>query len=178
MLETVAAEAVRPKDQRRGAAMRVVLSSFAETIEVGASLTTLWERLGPTITSAFYRGSPSMINRSIPAALCVAGCSLALPSRAQACGCGGGAPLSLHVNSATTVFVGTVEAVTGGMPLPIVATFSVGKAYRWLLHQHGDNLSGEEARLSPVAGDLVETASSLRFARRVEGECQGLIGLA
>jgi hypothetical protein len=41
--------------------------------------------------------------------------------------------LSVHVNKATTVFVGTVEAVTGGMPLPIVTTFSVVKAYRGAL---------------------------------------------
>jgi hypothetical protein len=43
--------------------------------------------------------------------------------------------LSLHVHGATTVFVGTVEAVTGGMPQPIVTTFSVSKAYRGALEQ-------------------------------------------
>lgn len=76
-----------------------------------------------------------MINRSTLAALCVAGCFLAQPSRVEACGCGGGAPLSLHVTGATTVFVGTVEAVTGRMPRPIVATFSVGRTYRGALEQ-------------------------------------------
>src|SRR5687767_9031055 len=76
-----------------------------------------------------------MINRSILAASCVAGCFLAQPSQVEACSCAGGAPLSLHVNGATTVFVGTVEAVTGRMPQPIAATFSVGRAYRGALEQ-------------------------------------------
>jgi hypothetical protein len=38
--------------------------------------------------------------------------------------------LSVHVNGATVIFVGTVEAVTGSMPQPIVATFLVDKTYR------------------------------------------------
>ena len=53
MLETVAADAARPKEQRRPAPMRAVLAGFAEAIKVGASLSALWERLGPTILSAF-----------------------------------------------------------------------------------------------------------------------------
>jgi hypothetical protein len=76
-----------------------------------------------------------MLNRSVLAAFCVAVCVFAQPSPAEACGCGGGASLSLHVTSATAVFVGTVETVTGGMPQPIVATFSVAKAYRGALGQ-------------------------------------------
>jgi hypothetical protein len=38
--------------------------------------------------------------------------------------------LSGHVKGSTDVFVGTVEAVTGSMPQPIVATFLVAKTYR------------------------------------------------
>jgi hypothetical protein len=55
---------------------------------------------------------------------------LALPHLAEACGCGGGLPMSVHAKASTTVFVGTVEAVTGSMPKPIVATFLVDKTYR------------------------------------------------
>lgn len=55
---------------------------------------------------------------------------LALPLPAEACSCGGGLPLSADVNGATAIFVGTVEAVTGSMPQPIVATFLVDKVYR------------------------------------------------
>jgi hypothetical protein len=54
---------------------------------------------------------------------------------AEACGCAGGAPLSLHVKGTTVIFAGTVESVTGGMPRPIVATFSVAKVYRGSLKQ-------------------------------------------
>ena len=71
-----------------------------------------------------------MIGRSVLVTLCVAASILAGPSQAEACSCGRGAPLSLDVNSATAVFVGTVEAVTGSMPQPIVATFLVDKPYR------------------------------------------------
>lgn len=53
MLETVAVEAAKPKDQRRTAVVRAVLVGFGEVVKVGASLGALWDRLGPTITSAF-----------------------------------------------------------------------------------------------------------------------------
>ena len=76
-----------------------------------------------------------MINGSALTAFCVAGCFLAQPSTAEACSCAGNVPLSLHAKSATTIFVGTVEAVTGRMPQPTVATFSVTKAYRGALEQ-------------------------------------------
>jgi len=52
-LETVAVEAVKPNDQRRTAVVRAVLVEFGEVVKVGASLCALWDRLGPTITSAF-----------------------------------------------------------------------------------------------------------------------------
>jgi hypothetical protein len=73
--------------------------------------------------------------RLFAAVLCVGVCVLTHASPAEACGCGGDAPLSRHVSSATAVFIGTVETVTGGMPRPIVATFSVAKAYRSALQQ-------------------------------------------
>jgi hypothetical protein len=43
--------------------------------------------------------------------------------------------MSLHVDRATTIFVGRVEAVTGGVPQPIVAVLSVVKAYRGAIEQ-------------------------------------------
>jgi hypothetical protein len=69
------------------------------------------------------------------AVLCLAACFFALPPTADACGCAGGAPLSLHVNGTPVIFAGTVESVTGGMPRPIVATFSVVKTYRGALKE-------------------------------------------
>lgn len=71
-----------------------------------------------------------MTNRYILAAFCVAGCCLASASPARACGCGGSYALSLGVRRSASIFVGTVETVTGGMPQPIVATFSVSRTYR------------------------------------------------
>jgi hypothetical protein len=53
MLETVATEAARPAEQRNGASMRAILKELAEVVKVSASLSTLWERLGPVIWSAF-----------------------------------------------------------------------------------------------------------------------------
>jgi hypothetical protein len=53
MLDIVAADAARPPEERRPAAMRAVLSGVAEIVKVGASLATLWAHLGPTILSAF-----------------------------------------------------------------------------------------------------------------------------
>jgi hypothetical protein len=55
MLETVAAETVRPKEQRHSASMRAVLSGFADIVKVGAALAALWAQLGPTIMAAFWQ---------------------------------------------------------------------------------------------------------------------------
>jgi hypothetical protein len=71
-----------------------------------------------------------MERHDLLAALFVASAVLTLPARAEACGCAGGLPLSVHVKGVTAVFVGTVEAVTGTMPQPIVATVLVDKTYR------------------------------------------------
>jgi hypothetical protein len=51
MLERVAAEAALPKEKRSPAVARAVLAAFAEIVKVGAALSTLWARLGPTITA-------------------------------------------------------------------------------------------------------------------------------
>lgn len=53
MLNTVATEAAKPADQRHTAVVRIVLAGFSETVKVGASLSALWDRLGPVITNAF-----------------------------------------------------------------------------------------------------------------------------
>jgi hypothetical protein len=70
-----------------------------------------------------------MNTRSLLATLCVATSVLTRPSPAEACGGGSPSPLSVHVNSAAAVFIGTVEAVAG-VSQPIVVTFRVTKAYR------------------------------------------------
>ena len=53
MLEALAWEAVLPKEQRRVAVIRRLLSRFAKIMNVGAAGSTLWARLGPTIMAAF-----------------------------------------------------------------------------------------------------------------------------
>jgi hypothetical protein len=53
MLDLIASEAARPKEQRRLAIVRPVIKAFAEVAKVGASLAALWDRLGPTVTAAF-----------------------------------------------------------------------------------------------------------------------------
>jgi hypothetical protein len=70
-----------------------------------------------------------MNTRSSLATFCVATSVLIRPSPAEACSGGGPSPLSVHVNRAAAVFIGTVEALARE-PQPIVATFKVIKAYR------------------------------------------------
>jgi len=84
-----------------------------------------------------------MKKRPLLAAFVVIVSVLTLPTAAEACSCGGSLPLSVSVNRPTAIiFVGTVEGVTGRMPQPIVATFSVEKTYR-----------GRVERRAVVSGD-------------------------
>jgi hypothetical protein len=53
---------------------------------------------------------------------------------AEACGCGGHASSPVSVRAAAAVFVGTAETVTGGMPQPRIATFTVTRMYRGTVH--------------------------------------------
>ena len=55
---------------------------------------------------------------------------LLFPSAAEACGCGGRASSAVSVKAAAAVFTGTVESVSGGMPVPRVAVFRVNRMYR------------------------------------------------
>jgi hypothetical protein len=95
-----------------------------------------------------------MTNQHLLAAFSVAGYFVALASPAQACGCGGSFPLSLDVRRSMSIFVGTVETVTGGMPQPIVATFAVSTTYR-----------GDRAQPAVVSGN--GTDCDINFAKGV-----------
>jgi hypothetical protein len=87
--------------------------------------------------------------RWVTAALIVAACVIWRPPPAEACSCAGVVPSSSAFRGATAVFVGTVEAVTGRMPEPVVATFQVDKVYRGTLGSH-----------AIVSGDGTKFASS------------------
>jgi len=92
--------------------------------------------------------------RAVLLASCLAVCFIAQPWAAEACSCGGVAPSSAAFKNATAVFVGTAEAVTGGMPQPAVATFVVTKAYRGAVERravvYGDGTSCDVAFSSGV----------------------------
>ena len=97
----------------------------------------------------------SLIKRVVLAGLWASVLVLAQPSSAEGCGCGGVAPSSRAFNYATAVFVGTVVEVTGGMPQPVVATFSVTKTYRGTVDQRvtvsGDGTNCDIAFVKGVA---------------------------
>ena len=87
------------------------------------------------LISSDHRLTLSLIKRLVLAGLCAGVLVVAQPSSAEACGCGGAAPSSRAFNYATAVFVGTVVEATGGVPKPVVATFSVTKTYRGTVDQ-------------------------------------------
>jgi hypothetical protein len=51
MLDAIATEASKPKEARRRAVIRPVLSALGEVVKVGASLATIWGRVGAVITA-------------------------------------------------------------------------------------------------------------------------------
>ena len=87
-------------------------------------------------TSLDHGPTHSLIKRVVLAGFCASVLVLVRPSLAEACSCGGVAPSSGAFNHAAAVFVGTAVEVTGGMPQPVVAAFSVTKTYRGAVEQH------------------------------------------